>query len=287
MKPDMLNERDRERLRAAVESILKVYTIPVVLKKVLEVVEDERSSVNDLVEVVQRDQALASKIVATANTAFYGFRRNISSIPGAAVTLGLNMVRSLAVSVSVFRDCSGDMEFLKDLWKHSFEVALASSFIAERTGIAKKEDAFLAGLIHDLGRAILYQIHDRKYVKLSLECGDEDLSESETGAFGASHAQVGAWFVDKYRFPKDCVLAIEFHHEPEKSGSSGGAFYLSSIVHIADRVITGKNEKKEEGSVPEELSSVMRSIYLDAEGLNEIKERLAEMEDVIRDFYAR
>lgn len=287
MEPDNTTKKKREELKAAVEEILKVYTIPVVLKRVLEVVENERSSISDLVDVIQHDQALSSKIVATANTAFYGFRRNIASIPGAAVTLGFNMVRSLAVSVSVFRCASGDREFLKNLWQHSFEAALASSLIAERTGIAKKEEAFLAGLIHDLGRAILYQIYGEKYQRVSAEGADEGLSERETKAFGANHSQVGAWFIDKFRFPRECVLAVEYHHGPREYEGNRFAQNLASIVRIADFIVMGgKKEKGAEEAPSEKLTAIMKSVYLDGEGIKEIREKLSEMEEMIREFYA-
>ncbi len=287
MEQDGPKGREREKLRETVESILKVYTIPVILKKVLEVVAEERSSVADLVEVIQHDQALSSKIVATANTAFYGFRRNISSIPSAAVTLGFNMVRSLAVSVSVFRCASGDLAFLKRLWEHSFETALAASLVAERTGLVKKEDAFLAGLIHDLGRAILYQIYGEKYLRVTAGASEETISAKETNAYDVDHSLVGAWFVDKYRFPKECVLAIEHHHYPENCDGAGSIGVMAAIVHIADRIsVIGKDGAELDEAAKKRLAGAMESVYLDEEGLNEVREHLSEMSEMIGEFYA-
>lgn len=287
MTPDGQNGRESERLRETVESILKVYTIPVILKKVLEVVADDRASVADLVEVIQHDQALASKIVATANTAFYGFRRNISSIPSAAVTLGFNMVRSLAVSVSVFKCASGDLEFLRRLWQHSFETALASSLIAERTGLVKREDAFLAGLIHDLGRAILYQIYGEKYLRVTGDAPDRGVAEKEAAAFGADHSRVGAWFVDKYKFPKECVLAIEHHHDPAGCEGFKAARDIASIVHLADHLsLNGEEDGALDEAAKERLAGVMRSVYFGEDGLNEVREKLSDMSEMIHEFYA-
>ena len=280
------DEREREKLREKVESVLKVYTIPVILKKILEVVADERSSVSDLVEVIQHDQALSTKIVATANTAFYGFRRNISSIPSAAVTLGFNMVRSLAVSVSVFRCASGDLAFLKRLWEHSFETAVAAGLVAERTGLVRKEDAFLAGLIHDIGRAILYQIHGEKYLRVTWDAAEDALPEKEAAAFGADHSVVGAWFVDKYRFPKECVLAIEHHHDPENCDGARSTSVMAAVVYLADRIsVIGKEQAPGDEATKMRLAAIMESVYLDEAGLNEVKESLSEMSEMIKDFY--
>jgi len=287
MRPDGLNNRDVEKLKAHVETMLRVYTIPVILKKILDVVSDEKSSVADLVEVIQHDQALSSKIVATANTAFYGFRRNISSIPSAAVTLGFNMVRSLAVSVSVFRCASGDLAFLRRIWQHSFETAIVSGLIAERTGVAKKEDAFLAGLIHDLGRAILYQIYGEKYLKATLGVVEDRVTDKEIAAFGATHSQIGAWFVDKYRFPLECVVAVHYHHDPQSAEGSKAARDLASIIHLADYVsLKSSKEDESDEEAEKKLTEVMESVYIDHDGLGEIREQLSEMSDMIQDFYA-
>lgn len=287
MTQDERNGSESGKLRETVESILKVYTIPLILKKVLDVVANDRASVADLVDVIQHDQALSSKIVATANTAFYGFRRNISSIPIAAVTLGFNMVRSLAVSVSVFKCASGDLAFLKRLWRHSFETALAASLIAERTGLVKREDAFLAGLIHDLGQAILYQIYGEKYLRVTGRAAESRIEEREAAAFGAGHSLVGAWFVDKYKFPKECVLAIEHHHDPEGCEGVKAARDIASIVHLADHLsLNGDDAAALDDESKNRLFSVMQSVYLDDSGLNEVREQLSEMSEMIHEFYA-
>lgn len=289
MEAKVLKKCGKEQIKDAIEGMLKVYTIPAVMQKILKVVEDERASIADLVGVVQLDPALTAKVIATANTASYGFRRNIASLASAAVVLGFKMVKSLAVSVSVFKCTSrADCEYPRDLWHHSFEVALGASLLAEKTGMVKKEEAFLAGLIHDLGRAILFQIHGEKYVKV-FNAGLEGLLEREAGIFGADHSQVGAWFVDKYKFPKECVLAVEFHHGPDGIGSGAGKYArnLASTVYAADCMVS---EREKSGRTDLVLSpnhrEILKSLNLDEDGVKEVKEEFAGLEGVIREFYS-
>ena len=279
----------KEKIKDAIEGMLKVYTIPAVMQKILHVVEDERSSIADLVGVVQLDPALTAKVIGTANTACYGFRRNISSLASAAVVLGFKMVKSLAVSVSVFR-CSNrtDCAYPRELWHHCFEVAVLAGLLAEKTGMAKKDEAFLAGLIHDLGRAILYQIHGEKYVKV-FNAGLEGLLEREAGIFGADHSQVGAWFVDKYKFPKECVLAVEFHHAPEEIGPGADRYArnLASIVYIADCMVSEReNSGRSDLVLSPDHAVILESLHLDEEGMKEADDEFSGLDGMIRDFYS-
>lgn len=289
MEAKVLKRCGKEKIKDAIEGMLKIHTIPAVMQKILDVVEDERASIADLVGVVQLDPALAAKVIGTANTASYGFRRNVSSLASASVVLGFKMVKSLAVSVSVFK-CSNrtDCAYTRELWHHSFEVALGASLLAQKTGMVKKDEAFLAGLIHDLGRAILYQIHGEKYVKV-YDAGLEGLLEREAGIFGADHSQVGAWFVDKYKFPKECVTAVEFHHRPEEIGAGADKYArnLASIVYVADCMVP-ENEK--DGRTDPVLSpahaEILKSLHLDDDKLKEVKEEFAALEGAIREFYS-
>ncbi len=279
----------KDKIKDAIEGMLKVYTIPAVMQKILTVVEDERSSIADLVGVVQLDPALTAKVIGTANTACYGFRRDISSLASAAVVLGFKMVKSLAVSVSVFK-CSNqtDCAYPRELWHHCFEVAVGASLLAEKTGMAKKDEAFLAGLVHDLGRAILYQIHGEKYVKV-FNAGLEGLLEREAGIFGADHSQVGAWFVDKYKFPKECVLAVEFHHNPEEIGSASDRYSrnLASIVYAADCMVSGREQTgRSDLALSPDHAAILSSLHLDDDAMKEAGDEFAGLDGVIRDFYS-
>lgn len=277
-----------QRLKDAIEGMLEVFTIPVIMQKILQVVEDERASNVDLVNVVQLDPALTARVLATANTAHYGFRRNITSLRSAIGVLGFEMLRNLAISVSVFKSGSTvDREYQNNLWHHSFEVALAASLIAEKTGVVRKKDAYLVGLIHDLGRAILYQIHGKDYVHV-FNNGLEGLLEREEGVFGANHSQAGAWFVDKYRFPKECTLAIEFHHEPTAIPFNADKYArnLAYIVYLADcMVFECSMSERADAVISPGHQEVLNRLHLDENAVSDILAEFAGFEDMVKEVY--
>ncbi len=286
LKIGPLTGNKTEELKALVENMVNVSTIPMTLKKVIEVVGDENSSTSDLVKVIEHDQSLASRIIAVSNSAFYGFRGQVKSIPHAAVILGFDMVRNLAVSVSLFK-ATNSLKYLEKLWIHSFKVAMASSLLAERTGLVKKENAFLAGLINDLGRVILYQLYGDEYIKAS-SSGREVLLEREEEAFGATHSMVGKWFADSYKFQKECVLSIEAHHAPERylTNYRAGSLHLIPIVYLADMLVSEGEEGFEFDLSPSpNHAEIMEAIYLDETGLREVKEALSGQEDEANTFY--
>ncbi|MBE9531381.1 MAG: HDOD domain-containing protein, partial [Proteobacteria bacterium] len=177
---------------------------------------------------------------------------------------------------------------LRKLWKHSYEVAVASSLIAERTGLVKKDEAFLAGLISDIGRVILYQIYGEVYMKVS-NYGREGLLIREEEAFGGDHQQVASWFLDHYKFPKEAILCQQNHHTPEKhlSDYRTGTMQLIPIVYIAD-IITSNGREGFEYDLTQSAAheDIMASIYFDEAGVKEIKETLSGMEDSLNAFYA-
>lgn len=279
---------EKELLRAKVVGMANLSTIPVTLKNVLEVVENDNSSTSDLVKVVEQDQSLAAKVLAVANSAFYGYGGRVKSISQAAVILGFNMVRNLAISVSLF-DTTDKLaaKFLSGLWRHSFEVASVSALLADRTGLARKDNAFLAGLISDIGRVILYQIFESKYLDVYSD-GGEGVLERETAAFGATHPEVGAWFAEGYRFQKECVLTIEEHHCPEKLLSSirSGSHPLVALVYLADVIVSEhKNDSAVDIIISPEHDAIMEAVYLDPESMAEVRAEYLEMAQSINSIF--
>lgn len=290
-KKDSKETEARKRLKQKVDSIVRISTISISLRKVLEVIEDEFATPHDLVKAIEHDQALASRIVSMANSAFYGYSRDVTNIKTAVTILGFNMVRNLTISTSLFKlngNHGTNANKLRDLWKHSYEVAVTSACIAERTGLIKKDEAFLAGLITDIGRVILYQIYGEVYMKIC-NYGREGLLIREEEAFGADHQQVGSWFLDHYKFPKEMVVCQQNHHHPEKhlSDYHAGTMLMIPVVYIAN-IITSDGREGFEYDLTKSSShdDIMTAIYFDDAGITEMKEVLANMEDSLNSFYA-
>lgn len=238
--PEETRRLKKEELRSRVLEIIKISTIPSMMKKIMEVAEDPSSSVSDLEKLIEHDPAIAARVVGVSNAVFYGFSRKINSISQAILVLGFDMVKGLAVSTTVFNIRQpGFARELAALWGHSFECAMASVLLARKTGLVTKESAFLAGLLHDIGMPIMVQTCGVTYIE-SYTAG-EGSCEKEEESFGASHAESGAWFADKCKLPPDCVMAIRHHHRPSGCPKDNNKTpVLVCITYLANIIAKGK-----------------------------------------------
>jgi putative nucleotidyltransferase with HDIG domain len=236
LTPEESRRHRKMELRSRIEEVIKVSTIPAMMKRIMAVAEDPFASVAELEKLIERDPAIASRVVAVSNAVFYGFSRKINSISQAILVLGFDMVKGLAVSTAVFNIRQPGFALqLAVLWGHSFECAMASVILARKTGLITKESAFLAGLLHDIGKPIMVQTCGARYIE---SFTDEGFSlEKEEEFFGGNHAEAGAWFADKCKLPQDCVMAIKHHHSPsgclretDKPPALVQITYLANIV---------------------------------------------------------
>ncbi|MBI5643997.1 MAG: HDOD domain-containing protein [Deltaproteobacteria bacterium] len=274
------NPSRKDALRARVNEMTNVSTVPAVLKRIMELTDNPNAIVSDLEKVIERDQAIAMRVVSTSNAAFYGFSRKISTISQAILVLGFDMVRGLAITTTVFNSIPvKNKESLLALWAHSFETAQAAMIIARKTGLVEKESAFLAGLFHDIGRPVLYQV-----------CGDECAGTSpfdrisiqrEEEVFGASHAEVGSWFAEKFKLTEDCMTAIQYHHNPEEYSRPEKLPPIVAIIYLANLVTDIQN-----AVLSPDHEGILASVKLTPEDLAAFSEEIAKFKETTRSFYA-
>lgn len=270
----------KEELRSRVLEIIKISTIPSMMKKILEVAEDPCSAVADLEKLIEHDPAIAGRVVAVSNAVFYGFSRKINSISQAILVLGFDMVKGLTVSTTVFniRQPAFARE-LAALWGHSFECAMASVMLARKTGLVTKESAFLAGLLHDIGMPIMVQTCGVTYIE-TFTAGDGSC-EKEEESFGASHAESGAWFADKCKLPPDCVMAIRHHHKPSGCPKDNNRTpVLASITYLANIIAKGK---KPEG-IDSEFQEALMTLAITGEDFESISAEFAGIKGAVPSF---
>ena len=234
------------RLRAQIINSKDLPTIPVLLARILAVVDGDRSSTRDLVEVMQRDQALTGRVLRLANSGFFGFAREVSTLPRAVMILGFGTVRSLALGVKVWEAFLGHGgSALGELWEHAALVGAAARLIAQSTRTAEPEEVFTAGLLHDVGRVVLAVRFPAEYAAVIAGAGPADvtresaddlppLEERERAAFGIDHAQAGAWLAETWALPPMMVEAAASHHRVIAPGTPLGG---PVIVNLANRLV--------------------------------------------------
>ncbi len=224
------------KLEDLVGSIDSLPTLPSVVTKVSELVDNPSASAGDINEVISHDLALSSKILKLVNSAYYGFPRRISSITHAVVILGFQTIRNIALSAFVFDAFeSGDLPFgYRNFWIHSVGVAAAANVIGSRQGVPLSEDPFMCGLLHDVGKLVLHQHLKKEFLKVlqTVESDKIPIFEAERRVLGTDHAEVGGLLMEHWKLPEKMVWALSFHHSPEKMAEADRK--LAATVHAAD-----------------------------------------------------
>ena len=224
---------------ARIENEYKLFSLPEVLAQVIQAVEDRNSSIGTIAEIVSKDVALTSKILGMSNSSFYGRMNKVASVTDAIGVLGTRTVKSIALSVSVYDLCRrlDNSLDIKDFWRHSLEVAILSELIARKTDARIAEEAFVCGLLHDIGILILDSTFSKDYEKVwHLTCKGNDLSKTEESIIGTNHVKVGAFLAEKWNLPERFANAIRDHHRTFDFGKPETEDALSQIVCLASRI---------------------------------------------------
>ena len=228
-----------------IDGISHVSTLPEVTLRIVDVIEDPTSSARDLHQIIVSDPALSARILKVVNSSFYGMPRRVGSMNRAISLLGLNAVKNIAVAASLGRMFRGASRIPgldpRHLWDHSLDTALATCMIARASGSDCAEEAFLAGLLHDIGLMVEFQ-HDPALFAgmigtLALEPDGtpaSDLRALEVERFGVEHQDLGAVLCQRWKFPKSLVRATANHHDP--GVLRGDDSMMPWFVHVGDRI---------------------------------------------------
>ena len=223
----------------AVASIGDIATLPEVTIRIIEVVEDHKSTARDLHEIIKNDPALSVKILKVVNSAFYGLPGQVASVDRAIILLGLSAVKNIAIAASIARLFKGrriSQHFsAADLWRHSVAVAVAAhSVVKVSPHPVMANEIFVAGMIHDIGTLVERQAYPDRFAEVvdrSMETG-RDLLECEREIIGADHQAFGVGLTTKWKFPRHLRAAVGFHHNPEDL--SAELRNIATLIRLAD-----------------------------------------------------
>ena len=230
----------RTKVMEVVKKVTAIATLPEVTAQIIKTVEDPRSSAQQLHKIVSHDPALVTRILKVVNSAFYGLPGQIGSVERAIVLLGLNGIKNIAVAASLgqlFRGaqlCDGFAA--KDLWTHCIAVGVVARDLAKNMKLNIADEAFLAGLIHDVGILISLQVTPEKLREVcqAAKAGNEDFCELERKIIGLDHQQLGMGLAEHWKFPRACQLVAGYHHQPQNLADQ--TRHLVNLVHVADTV---------------------------------------------------
>jgi putative nucleotidyltransferase with HDIG domain len=203
-----------EELEKTIMSAGDLPTIPVVATKVMQLIENNKATSDQISKVVASDPAVAARVLKISNSSFYGRQGKIQNLSSAIVLLGFTTLKSIVVTASVRQVYQPFGLTEKMLWEHSFGVALAARIVAAEIGGIDQEEAFLAGLFHDIGKVIMNG-HDRTKFQLLMErCYNEEIpfSVAEKSLYPFTHEEVGALVIKKWNFPAVLTESVLRHH---------------------------------------------------------------------------
>lgn len=226
-----------------VNRTLELPTLPEVLLRLNEVMADPESSVDDVARVISADPAVATNILRLVNSAYYGLRVRVSTVSLAVSIMGFAMTGKVALKAAVFSRFAkkvGGFEHFdpESFWRHSIFTGVAARTLGGHCGrfsTMHAEDLYICGLLHDIGKILLFEKLPDRYAGLLADAAATGRSEIETEAevLGFSHSDVGAVLAIKWSLPEDLAIAIRYHHGPGKDEFHRA---LSSLIHLADHL---------------------------------------------------
>lgn len=220
-------------LRRRIERLREVPTLPRLVERVVAALDDGEIDLARVGELIEIDQALTSQILRLANSAFYGAQGRTTHVAPALLLLGTTVTRSVVLTSSVF---GPHKVGLRGFWEHSIGCAVAAGALAKVTGRIPAEEASAAGLLHDLGKVIVYRELPDDFVAIIERCRAERRSfrAVEHDLLGVDHAEVASWLTARWHFPPELAEPIAFHHAPRRAQRAPDH---AAIVHLADVLV--------------------------------------------------
>jgi HD-like signal output (HDOD) protein len=258
-------------------------TPPVVFSRINESIANPNTSAYHIASIIAEDPAMSAKILRLSNSAFYGTRMEITSVKQAIITIGLEAIRSLVLSTSVFdafKINKGLAQFQEDFWRHSLAVGSACRALMRITStdwIKDSDKVFSAGLLHDIGKLVLVACLPKEFAKLNItDVKTYSFNEkSEKEKLGYTHSDLGTALAQKWNLPGLLQDAIAFHHIPGKSPENNS---LATLVYCANLMShqAFDIEESEEIELSEADIEVFKSMNLKQESVPEYKSMIID-----------
>ena len=227
----------REALLAEADKLRSIPALKVILDETVRVLADDNASFQDLFNVVRYDQAISSKIISAANSAYCARGSQLVSLERSMMAIGVDEIRRIVICLVFVQEMAGRWKLgqgdLASLWSHTLSVACAAKTLAEKTMAEDSAKVFTASILHDIGKIPFFMYGDRyREIREEAHHGGRDLCSIEREAFGIDHAELGHFVSLKLNFPNGFSEVIRGHH--------GGLKTIEPIVDIvmkADKFI--------------------------------------------------
>jgi HD-like signal output (HDOD) protein len=233
-------------LEDLIDSTVSIPTIPTILTEINRVFNSPDGSAKEAASVIEKDPAIATRLLRLVNSSFYGLKNPVSSINLACSILGLKVIKNLVVQATVLQTFGSGPE-IQDfdvdwLWDHSFKAAIACKLLADKSPAANglhKDDAYTCGLIHDIGKMILLDSQTDRFAEALRLARAENipLARAEGEVFGFNHAHVGGILANRWKLAEGVQSAVMYHHSPATNPEDWARGFLikaaNTLAHLA------------------------------------------------------
>ena len=236
---------DENQIIQQLNKIKDIPTLPTIVFELNQHLQNPETSIAKVSETIEKDQAMALKILKLVNSAFYGFKSRVSNIKNAVVLLGFNALRNAIVSVSIINSLPKSLLFqdfeMNEFWKHSLAVAVTSKNIAQKTGLESPDNCFVGGLLHDVGKVILAQYFQELFVKVWTHMQREYVSfyQAELNELSVDHARIGAYLAERWALPQGLIDGLRWHHEFQPDVPNAN---FVMIIYLANILVNAYDE---------------------------------------------
>lgn len=225
--------------RDIVTQNIDLVSLPEIVIKLNEMVNDPLSTAADMGAVISQDPALSGRLLKIVNSSFYGFPSHIDSISLAITILGTRQLRDLVLATAVIRRFRGSAIHAFNIdafWRHSLCCAVSARAFAGRLRVSNRERYFVAGLLHDIGKMVLYLVMPEQARELIQRASEPGVSIAELERqvfFGIDHAEVGAELLRQWRLPESLIEPVRFHHTPHLATQFARE---AAVIHLANGI---------------------------------------------------
>lgn len=229
----------KESLEKIVLETVDIPSIPPIAGKVLQLMNNDNTSVNELEKLISSDQSFSTRILKIANSPYYGRGKKVESIDTAIILIGFNTMKSLVVSASL-KDLSRNFGlFEQKLWEHSLGVSLTCGILADISRMASPDEAKMVGLMHDMGKTVINNSLVEQYALVIEKVYSEGMPfiKAEDEIIGFNHCIVGGLLARKWKLPPTIEAVIEYHHaDTYPTFDDSGYEVLCQLTKVADAI---------------------------------------------------
>ena len=230
----------REKILNILRNIQNLPTLPDVVMEILRLCDDPDSNTRDIAVLIEKDPVLTTKLLKLVNSSYFGLSKELYSVNQALVLIGYNNMKNMVLSTSMLQVFKQETQVgsfsRRALWKHSIGVGIVARFLSKRYKVGNPEQAFVAGLIHDVGKVIVDWFFHDQFVEVIKLVDQEScwIRDAEEQVMEVTHEEVGSYLATRWNLPDMFRETIAYHHEPSRAQEYQS---LAAVVQVSDSII--------------------------------------------------